>query len=84
MTPTPVALKRSARFAEARSRGEFRHRDTTTRLARMNIDPFHPVTARRVQLVGFEPVAWFNGGLFDDDAALPLERDDMEMALAGL
>ena len=24
--------------------------------------------------VGFEEVAWFNGGLFDDDSALPLDR----------
>ena len=33
-------------------------------------------------LVGFEPVAWFDGGLFDDDAALPLERPEIETALA--
>ena len=32
-------------------------------------------------LVGFEPVAWFNGGLFDDDAALPLEKAEIETAL---
>ena len=33
--------------------------------------------------IGFEPVAWFNGGLFDDDAtALPLERSEIETALA--
>ena len=31
--------------------------------------------------VGFEPVAWFNGGLFDDDAALPLDREEIEIAL---
>ena len=31
--------------------------------------------------VGFEVVAWFNGGLFDDDAALPLDGDGMETAL---
>ena len=31
--------------------------------------------------VGFEPVAWFNGGLFDDDNALPLDRDGIETAL---
>ena len=31
--------------------------------------------------VGFEPVAWFNGGLFDDDAALPLDRERIETAL---
>ncbi len=33
--------------------------------------------------IGFEPVAWFNGGLFDDDAtALPLEGSEIETALA--
>ena len=31
--------------------------------------------------VGFEPVSWFNGGLFDDDDALPLGRDGIETAL---
>ena len=31
--------------------------------------------------VGFEPVAWFNGGLFDDDTALPLDRKGIETAL---
>ena len=36
--------------------------------------------------IGFEAVAWFNGGLFDDDSALPLERNDIDTALraAGL
>ncbi|MDE0331603.1 MAG: N-6 DNA methylase [Nitrospinae bacterium] len=35
---------------------------------------------------GIESVAWFNGGLFDDDAALQLERIEIETALtaAGL
>ena len=32
--------------------------------------------------VGFEPVAWFNGGLFDDGAVLPLEKADIETVLA--
>ena len=32
--------------------------------------------------IGFETVAWFNGGLFDDGAALPLERSDIETVLA--
>ena len=27
--------------------------------------------------VGFESVAWFNGGLFDDDTALPLDKDEI-------
>ncbi len=30
--------------------------------------------------IGFEAVAWFNGGLFDDDAALPLAKPDIEVA----
>ena len=32
--------------------------------------------------VGFETVAWFNGGLFDDADALPLERSDIKTVLA--
>ena len=31
--------------------------------------------------IGFEAVAWFNGGLFDDDSALPLDRDGIDTAL---
>ncbi|MDR0777259.1 MAG: class I SAM-dependent DNA methyltransferase [Azonexus sp.] len=33
-------------------------------------------------MVGFEKVDWFNGGLFDDDSALPLERADIDNLLA--
>jgi type II restriction/modification system DNA methylase subunit YeeA len=29
--------------------------------------------------VGFQPVQWFNGGLFDDDTALPLEGADIAL-----
>ena len=32
--------------------------------------------------VGFETVDWFNGGLFDDDTTLPLEKADIETVLA--
>ena len=32
--------------------------------------------------VGFETVDWFNGGLFDDAAALPLEQSDINTVLA--
>ncbi|WP_315747568.1 MULTISPECIES: class I SAM-dependent DNA methyltransferase [unclassified Bradyrhizobium] len=32
--------------------------------------------------VGFEQVAWFNGGLFNDDTALPLDADDLKIALS--
>ena len=31
--------------------------------------------------LGIETVAWFNGGLFDDDTALPLDRQGIETAL---
>ena len=31
--------------------------------------------------VGFEHVAWFNGGLFDTDEALPLDRHDTDLVL---
>jgi len=33
-------------------------------------------------LVGFTRVDWFNGGLFDDDEALPLEREDLDDLIA--
>ena len=33
-------------------------------------------------LVGFTKVEWFNGGLFDDDSALPLEREDIDSLIA--
>ena len=32
--------------------------------------------------VGFETVDWFNGGLFDDGTALPLEKSDIDTVLA--
>ena len=32
--------------------------------------------------VGFEEVDWFNGGMFDDDTALPLEKSDIDAVLA--
>src|SRR5829696_4607157 len=31
-------------------------------------------------MVGFEPVEWFNGGLFDDDTAFPLTAEEIEVA----
>ena len=30
--------------------------------------------------IGFEAVAWFNGGLFDNDTAMPLDREGIETA----
>ena len=35
--------------------------------------------AHRGGRVGFTPIPWFNGGLFDDDAALPVDADDIAM-----
>ena len=35
--------------------------------------------AERGGEVDFTPVAWFNGGLFDDATALPLDADDMAL-----
>ena len=32
--------------------------------------------------VGFETVDWFNGGMFDDDTALPLEKSDIDTVVA--
>jgi len=32
-------------------------------------------------LIGFERIDWFNGGLFDDDQALPLTADDIIICL---
>ena len=35
--------------------------------------------ARQGGRVGFTPIPWFNGGLFDDDTALPVDADDIAM-----
>ena len=35
--------------------------------------------ARKGGRVGFTAIPWFNGGLFDDDAALPVDADDIAM-----
>ena len=32
-------------------------------------------------LVGFERIEWFNGGLFDDDQALPLRAEEIDVCL---
>ena len=37
--------------------------------------------AKRGGKVGYDPIEWFNGGLFDDDGALPLEAADIRTAL---
>lgn len=35
--------------------------------------------AERGGRIGFKPVQWFNGGLFDDDVALPLTAEDIAL-----
>lgn len=37
--------------------------------------------AKRGGKVGYDPIEWFNGGLFEDDEALPLEAADIRTAL---
>ncbi|MEO8713714.1 MAG: type IIL restriction-modification enzyme MmeI [Acetobacteraceae bacterium] len=38
-----------------------------------------PAMASQGGRIGFTPVPWFNGGLFDDDATLALEKEDIEL-----
>jgi len=42
-------------------------------------DLFHAM--RRGGEAAWEPIEWFNGGLFDDDTALPLDQDDLKLAI---
>ena len=55
-------------------------RRTPAHFADLAADLFH-VMAKGGR-VGFETVDWFNGGLFDDGAALPLEKSDIDTVLA--
>ena len=55
-------------------------RRTPGRFADLAGDLFRAMTSGG--RVGFETVEWFNGGLFDDDAALPLEQSDIDAVLA--
>jgi len=48
------------------------------RFARMASELFGAM-AQRDSFVGVEDIAWFNGGLFDDATALPLEKDDIAL-----
>jgi type II restriction/modification system DNA methylase subunit YeeA len=58
-----------ARMLDAARKAPARFQDYARRL-------FAAMAARGGE-VDFTPVAWFNGGLFDDDAALPLQADDI-------
>jgi hypothetical protein len=33
--------------------------------------------------IGFTPIDWFNGGLFEDDSALPVTAKDVEELILG-
>lgn len=57
------------------------------RAARSGADEFQTVAGelfaamRRGGRLGLEPVAFFNGGLFDTDEVLPLDEDELEICL---
>jgi type II restriction/modification system DNA methylase subunit YeeA len=42
---------------------------------------FAAMASKEIGKVGLEKVDWFNGGLFDDNSALPLEKADIEELL---
>ena len=47
-----------------------------------NAQKLFAAMAKQNGKVGYTKIEWFNGGLFDDDSALPLTRDDLKTALA--
>ncbi len=51
-------------------------RPTPAHFARLASDLFRAM--RQGGWFGLEPIAWFNGGLFDDDDCLPLEKADID------
>ena len=46
-----------------------------------NAQKLFAAMARPNGKLDFRRIEWFNGGLFDDDGALPLNRDDIKLAL---
>lgn len=47
-----------------------------------NAQKLFAAMARKGGKVGFTQIDWFNGGVFEDDSALPLTRTDIKTALA--
>jgi type II restriction/modification system DNA methylase subunit YeeA len=47
-----------------------------------NAQALFAAMARKGGKVGFTQIDWFNGGIFDDDSALPLTREDIKVALS--
>lgn len=46
-----------------------------------NAEQLFTAMARKHGRVGYDAIDWFNGGLFEDGAALPLIREDIKIAL---
>ena len=46
-----------------------------------NAEQLFTAMARKHGRVGYDAIDWFNGGLFEDGAALPLTKDDIRVAL---
>ncbi len=46
-----------------------------------NAEQLFTAMAKKHGRVGYDAIDWFNGGLFEDGAALPLTRDDIRIAL---
>ena len=70
-----VGLLPATMFTRMRAQAR-RRPDEFAELAR---DPFGAMSVGG--RVGLEFVAWFNGGLFEDDSALPLDREGIDTAL---
>ena len=47
-----------------------------------NAQALFAAMAREGGKVGFQRIEWFNGGIFDDDSALPLTKEDIKVALS--
>ncbi len=46
-----------------------------------NAEQLFAAMANKDGMVGFDRIEWFNGGLFEDNTALPLTREDIRVAL---
>jgi hypothetical protein len=47
-----------------------------------NAQKLFAAMAREGGRIDFKPIEWFNGGIFDDDSALPLTKADIKVALS--
>ena len=93
MMPTAFIAKRRASELKERSASQEHFRTPAARRASASSDRTRRRDLRRACTgiagpgprrdddVGFEQVAWFKGGLFDDDTAPPLDRECVERIL---